>query len=357
MINQAFTQWAEYPVITTLETISAPIDEIQFPTVTVCDQKPPDNWGPLEKVLNSLAFECSGYSNCKESTEIRQDFKFLIDSFVEACLQMLNEIDYKTLTEAPMFKDDIANYNESGVIDIVAEVLKQGKKGDLIDLAIQKFATDLNAYDTATHYIISEIKDLFGANYDTFKNCTSEICKNYQKSAVRILLMLRWTRVEGIPFGSFMSQFIHTNKFKSFGSCRHDLCHYTNDMFIECNKLEQDERKLHDYLTKISKSFGFNESELLSLYELPGMLADDLNYAKYMKIKGKTQNDNLLGDIPQAYLYSTCKERENVSNKFYYFYFEQCKWQEDELNETGIFPSFILVKDLVLDVFILNIPF
>ena len=102
MINQAFTQWAEYPVITTLETISAPIDEIQFPTVTVCDQKPPNNWGPLEKVLNSLAFECSGYSNCKESTEIRQDFKFLIDSFVEACLQLLDGVDYKTLTEVPL---------------------------------------------------------------------------------------------------------------------------------------------------------------------------------------------------------------------------------------------------------------
>ena len=57
MINQAFTQWSLDPVITTLETINAPIEDLQFPTVTVCDQKPADNWGPIEKVLNSLAFE------------------------------------------------------------------------------------------------------------------------------------------------------------------------------------------------------------------------------------------------------------------------------------------------------------
>ena len=65
MINQAFTQWSQDPVITTLETISAPIDEIQFPTVTVCDQKPADNWGSIEKVLNSLAFQCSNQTPSK----------------------------------------------------------------------------------------------------------------------------------------------------------------------------------------------------------------------------------------------------------------------------------------------------
>ena len=93
MINQAVTQWSDNPVITTLETISAPIIDIQFPTVTVCDQKPADNWGPIEKVFNSLAFECSKLTqNCIESTkEIRKDFKLLIASFVDAYLKLLND--------------------------------------------------------------------------------------------------------------------------------------------------------------------------------------------------------------------------------------------------------------------------
>ena len=279
MINQAFTQWAEYPVITTLETISAPIDEIQFPTVTVCDQKPPDNWGPLEKVLNSLAFECSEpTSNCKESTkEIRKDFKFLITSFVEACLELLDGMDFKTLTEARIFKDEIAYYNETGVIDLVAEVLKQEKYEDLLDIAIQNFATRVISFYQNN---AMEIKNAFEANYktDNLQSCAPEICKD-QKKAVRILLMLRWIR-QGVPFGSFLTQFIHSNKFKSFGSCRHDLCDYWDDMSIECNELDENEKKLHEYFTEISKLFGFNESEILSLYELPGMLTDNLDYVK-----------------------------------------------------------------------------
>ena len=132
MINQAFTQWEEHPVITTLETISAPIDEIQFPTVTVCDQKPADNWGPIEKVFNPLAFECifdrsNPLSNeCQELTkEIRKDFKFLIASIVEGYLELLNGIDYKTLMEVSRFKGEIDHYNQSGVINIVAEILRQ----------------------------------------------------------------------------------------------------------------------------------------------------------------------------------------------------------------------------------------
>ena len=356
MINQAFTQWSDNPVITTLETISAPIDEIQFPTITVCDQKPADNWGLIEKYFNSLAFQCSSpiSNNCKESTkEIRKDFEFIIASHVEAYLELLNETAYKTLTEAPMFKGEIQYYNQSGVIDIVAEVLKQGKYEDLINSAIEQSATgklyNSNPIDT-TAFVI---KYLFGANYttDTFLNCTSEICKDHQENAVRILIMMTLTRV-GIPFGSFITQFIHLNNYKSFGSCRHDLCHHTSDdMNIDCKKLDENEKKLHEYFTLFSKSFGFNESELLSLYELPGMLADNLDYVKITLANDgkKNENDFLLGDIPQAYLYSDCKEREHImfnidygngrNNMIYPKQFQQCYWFEDKLNETAIYIS------------------
>ena len=177
MINQAFTQWSEHPVITTLETISAPIDTIQFPTVTVCDQKPADNWGPIEKVLNSLAFECSSpTSNCKESTkEIRKDFKFLIAALVKLCLELLNEIDYKVLEEAPMFKNEIAHYKNFGTTDIVEKIIRQGKYKDLIDIAIQKFAT--NTIHNSQYSNSAEIKDFFAKDYttDSFLNCTTDI--------------------------------------------------------------------------------------------------------------------------------------------------------------------------------------
>ena len=117
-----------------------------------------------------------------------------------------------------------------------------------------------------------------------------------------------------------------------------------DEMTIDCTyEIGENQRKLHEYFTELSKLFGFNETELLSLYELPGMLADGLDYAIPAQAYDKTQDDNLLGDIPQAYLYSTCKEREHIQESFYYKdNFKQCKWQEDELNETGIYSFSIL---------------
>ena len=59
MINTAFEGWADDPTITTLDTIAAPISDVQFPTVTVCNnelENPPDNWGFLENFMNLMPF-------------------------------------------------------------------------------------------------------------------------------------------------------------------------------------------------------------------------------------------------------------------------------------------------------------
>ena len=106
-------EWSEDPVITTLESISAPINEIQFPTVTVCEEVPPDNWALPEKILNLLAFECkreecrsyppsyplflqekcqNPSSECTNSTEkIRKDFEFMIRTVVKEYWNILKD--------------------------------------------------------------------------------------------------------------------------------------------------------------------------------------------------------------------------------------------------------------------------
>ena len=65
MVNTAFNDWFHNPVITSVDSIAAPIDLIQFPTITVCheESRQPDNWAFLETVLNNKPFECSLYEN------------------------------------------------------------------------------------------------------------------------------------------------------------------------------------------------------------------------------------------------------------------------------------------------------
>ena len=45
MVNTALTDWHDSPVITSVDSIAAPIDLIQFPTITVCheESRQPDN--------------------------------------------------------------------------------------------------------------------------------------------------------------------------------------------------------------------------------------------------------------------------------------------------------------------------
>ena len=60
-LKGAFHDWQQTPIITTVDSIAAPIDQIQFPTVTICqdEYKRPDNWAFIETILDNVAFECS----------------------------------------------------------------------------------------------------------------------------------------------------------------------------------------------------------------------------------------------------------------------------------------------------------
>ena len=53
-LNTSFNDWTSEPIITTMDSIAAPINDIQFPTVTVCQNghRQPDRWAYLETVLN-----------------------------------------------------------------------------------------------------------------------------------------------------------------------------------------------------------------------------------------------------------------------------------------------------------------
>ena len=90
-IHTAFKEWHDSPVITTLDSIAAPVTSIQFPTVTVCQEEfhPTDQWAILENILNFVAFECADYPeialedfltlpSCNETAKVKEDFQFLV---------------------------------------------------------------------------------------------------------------------------------------------------------------------------------------------------------------------------------------------------------------------------------------
>ena len=54
-----FSVWYDSPTITVLETMTYPIEELTFPTVTLCPQDTnPDRWGATIKILDYVKRRC-----------------------------------------------------------------------------------------------------------------------------------------------------------------------------------------------------------------------------------------------------------------------------------------------------------
>ena len=142
----AFEDWEETPVMTTLDSIAAPINMIQFPTVTICqdEYKPPDNWAFLETILNNIAFECSTDNDdenlppCEKTTKIRNDFEDVIQSVVQKFRAWLMNPEYHTTSVYDVLSnitgEDHASLNIDNVInDIENQLVSLMEMGKLME--------------------------------------------------------------------------------------------------------------------------------------------------------------------------------------------------------------------------------
>ena len=80
LIYHSLEDWKNDQTITSLDSISHPIQNVQFPTVTVCpnEQKAPDNWSFMEKYLNAIAFSGSNIEYNFLIESVKPDFSMLV---------------------------------------------------------------------------------------------------------------------------------------------------------------------------------------------------------------------------------------------------------------------------------------
>lgn len=141
-INDSFSDWEEEPIVTTLDSISAPVKELQFPTITVCPEnyRPPDNWAALENILNLVAFECglkkkwNSYNqnyepetlpSCNSTLDIRHDFEYLLFDTLGAFIERV-EISKTHLQNNPSkFYGLDVKFIESELIPHLASFLEK----------------------------------------------------------------------------------------------------------------------------------------------------------------------------------------------------------------------------------------
>ena len=102
-----------------MESIAAPIEDIQFPTVTVCQDefKEPDNWAAIEAILNNVAFTCKENPRswdkvmpCEATEKVRNDFQFLIKSVVE--IFKTKVLGDKQTLNSPLYAKELQEISE-----------------------------------------------------------------------------------------------------------------------------------------------------------------------------------------------------------------------------------------------------
>jgi hypothetical protein len=282
MVQQALTDWSDNPIITTLDSIAAPINLVQFPTVTVCSEKnyPPDNWSFLEKVLNFLSFDCgcNKYSllqcfnaNCTDTQHLRDDYNGLITTIAERMksLYLKNKHINIWIQSNPI---QYANY-----VQVTSDLLTKGDLS-LNDISIgtrDNFAKNLQwtyLFDDIGNY--SVLNTLWGMELYT---CQQPKCKNkYFESDMFVVMATMMIQTEPVmPFGTFLATFANMTRSNSAKWSSFDYASKWsgNQMESQCNGMSSSEKKLHEYFTQLGQAVGFKPDELLSLYEVPSMVA------------------------------------------------------------------------------------
>ena len=333
LIYFSFADWSANPVITTLDTIVAPIEEIQFPTVTVCqdESKAPDNWAFLETVMNSIAFKCydptikkrkkvKNLSTCSTTRSIRKDFRFLLTSIVQTF--------HKALTyegnNATMFQDLFDKYQNSQLLKNIIENVNEGKitKHQLFQLPIEYFAQNVNFSDVLLKdYSLEDGHKYEESNFPLNESLEWTIIALLDEMVISIPDKKDNQRSEklkanlGSEFGHMISNYLSSNDESRGGpgQCKYGCIEPNNltsfhtatvfqlraqlgkRVVDPCHILSDKEKFLHLIFTNFSKAVGFNDSELVSLYDLPAMLANP----------GTTHES-----LTQALLYSRCKNND-----------------------------------------------
>ena len=316
VVIRSSNDWEQTPVITTLDSIAAPIDLIQFPTITVCrnEYKPPDNWALLEIILNNVAFQCfpdgtwidpegGDYFSppCNETVNIRQDFKDLINPVTNIFKKWIYNPKYANiplLRHVDLNEQDPLMYNQ-----LETEVTNQVINKTLSIKFLQALSYNCIACRAMIVDILSiytDLPELGIFSYNEFlceKRCHS-LKANRIKKVLQLLGNMINNHYTNQPFGSFMATFAHLDKFQSQTFDSKEIPAFTQDL---CELLKPKDKLLHDYFKQLSRSVGLDEGELVSLYDLPSIVATirfkDIESPKFF----------------QSYLYSRCNMKPNYT--------------------------------------------
>ena len=264
-------EWSEKQTITTLDSIAAPIKDVQFPSVTVCPERftKPDNWALPQLVLNSFAFECydkSSYSpefpDCTLTAKIREDF-------VNEIIKELQSI-FMSWANDPEVQFSKIKFEDLFVSDELTIAIQQKNFsiGELKSIYTNNFGIKTN------QEVVKELEDRFE---HVKGDCKDDGCKRLNNITRHVMSggQMLLSTGEKMLFGTFFQSFIEVlgsdEKESSLSNAK--LYNLGSKNIYRCKDINDIEKRLHTVLNKIAVSFGLPKNLSISLFDIPSMVS------------------------------------------------------------------------------------
>ena len=330
LVVDSVDDWNKRQTITTLDSIATPIQEVQFPTVTVCvnEEVPPDNWSYLEKFLNSLAFS----GNSSLSAQIRSD---VIDGIVTRLLEKM-EKKYRSAKDLAVWRINEAELSTKYHRTLVdtAELIcnKNFSLSDLRSTIVQNFMTNDNYFTDILQKLFDGKVDLNEADYGLlYAKCKTKCCENFLGlhgndffHGIMNSGYFLYSQAS-IGLGTFLANFANMSiddksKGKEWSTFNLESTIKFDTTFEadKCDKISTVDILLHKFFEDLALFIGFSKNEPVSLFDVPSMLGIKEDMAD---IKTTT--------IKEAILYSQCNRGTLISafhscySEFWHLYIQQ----------------------------------
>ena len=212
----------------------------------------------------------------------------------------LNVRDFDIVARTILEKTENKEFNVRDLYGLPAKYI--GMKGH----AVGDFMNYLNESErlSPSHYNHGYMDSLLPIYCPT----STKACKN-----VSAMWKLTYTLAKSpLKLGTFLKNTVHNHEFVSFDmknkiqdvEKRFKLGQYSD----VCKTMVKKEKDLHEYLTALAKAVGFEESEQVSLYELPALLSQ------------AASTDNWPPVMNQLFLYTLCQKDYDAPDSDYSYY-------------------------------------
>ena len=279
-----------------MDSIAAPIGDIQFPTVTACqsEKRQPDRWAFLETVLNFVKLSYDLRIESRQRVEnVREDFRFLI-KFIGDNLKGWSMFNHITRFQ-PILNDCEAS-NQIHIIDSISNLTSSKKLSilNLFQLPLTYFSVENNLEEIIVYGLNISSEDLD-------MTCKTSKCKkkhSFASGAIQWLCTMTQMEPENMAFGSFVTKFLPEMEYFGYdGSKRMGIISNTR----YCKKLTKEEKLLSNFFTQLSGMLGLKQNEIISLHDLSvifGILPEDIMEQLTILVKN-------------YYLYAMCQENSD----------------------------------------------